>query len=428
VKLTGKASSTNLAVLSGVDDKVTSATGEDNPIYNLLRVRRDIGGQSTLGVAYTDKIDGDNYNRVAAGDGRLVLGQYDVTFQGGASWTRRDAATVSAPIWQLAVNKAGRKFGFTSSVSGIHEDFRAEAGFIARAGVVNASFTPQVRLFGKEGASIESWTGNIAFSGTWDYDRFFDFRSPNDPKIHFGSAFTFRGGWRLSGTLLVESFKYPPNLYADYFIERTTSTGVDTVAYTGTDRLYNLDFWINFATPQFQKFSGGAWVVIGRDENFFEWAPANVVLGQLSAQWRPTEQLRFDLLYNHQQYIRPSDGSNVGLRRIPRLKLEYQISRAIFVRFVGQYDAKFTDDLRDNSRTEDPILLYDADTDTYSPALAATNNNFRIDWLFSYRPNPGTVFFAGYGSTLTEGQSFRFDDLRRRDDGFFVKFSYLWRM
>jgi hypothetical protein len=95
---------------------------------------------------------------------------------------------------------------------------------------------------------------------------------------------------------------------------------------------------------------------------------------------------------------------------------------------VGQYDANFTDDLRDNSRTEDPILLYDASTDTYSPALAVTNNNFRIDWLFSYRPNPGTVFFAGYGSTLTEPQSFRFDDLARQDDGFFVKLSYLWRM
>ena len=60
-------------------------------------------------------------------------------------------------------------------------------------------------------------------------------------------------------------------------------------------------------------------IVFGRDDNFFEWAPANIIVGQVNAQWRPTEQLRVNLLYNHQQYIRPGDGSNVGLRRIPRL-------------------------------------------------------------------------------------------------------------
>src|SRR5689334_20159874 len=31
-----------------------------------------------------------------------------------------------------------------------------------------------------------------------------------------------------------------------------------------------------------------------------------------------------------------------------------------------------------------------------------TSNRLRADWLFSYQPNPGTVLFAGYGSTLTE--------------------------
>ncbi len=113
VKLTGKVSETNVAFLSGVDDKTTSVTGDDNPIYNVLRVRRDIGGQSTLGVAYTDKVDGRDYNRVTAADGRLVLGQYAVTFQGGASVTRSLDETRSAPIWQLNVSRSGRRFRFS---------------------------------------------------------------------------------------------------------------------------------------------------------------------------------------------------------------------------------------------------------------------------------------------------------------------------
>ena len=51
----------------------------------------------------------------------------------------------------------------------------------------------------------------------------------------------------------------------------------------------------------------------------------------------------------------------------------------------------------------------------------------RVD-LFSYEPSPGTVVFAGYGSTLTKPTSFRFSRLERLDDGFFVKLSYLFRM
>jgi hypothetical protein len=53
---------------------------------------------------------------------------------------------------------------------------------------------------------------------------------------------------------------------------------------------------------------------------------------------------------------------------------------------------------------------------------------FRVDWLFSYRPTPGTVFFTGYGSSLTEDDPLAFSRLRRVNDAFFVKASYLLRM
>jgi hypothetical protein len=51
----------------------------------------------------------------------------------------------------------------------------------------------------------------------------------------------------------------------------------------------------------------------------------------------------------------------------------------------------------------------------------------RADWLFSYRPTPGTVVFAGYGNTLTEPDPLALDRLRRVDDAFFVKLSYRFR-
>jgi hypothetical protein len=51
----------------------------------------------------------------------------------------------------------------------------------------------------------------------------------------------------------------------------------------------------------------------------------------------------------------------------------------------------------------------------------------RTDWLFSYRPRPGTVFFAGYGSSLTEPEALAFTQLRRASDGVFLKASLFWQ-
>ena len=429
VKLTGKVSGTNIAFLSGVDDRSTSTTGNERPVHNWVRVRRDLGGQSHLGFAYTDKIDGNNFNRVPSFDGRLVFaGLYSVTFQGAASFTRSDGAVTSAPLWNIAFNRTGRTFGLTASFRGIHPDFSAQGGFIRRHDLVNASISPRVTLFGRTGAMLESFTGSISLSGAWDYDRFMAGNIPDDPKLHFNSAFGLRGGWQMGATVIIESFKYPPTLYSDYVTARTTAVGVDTIPYSGTDRLANLGFIGSLSTPRFQNFSGNFRIIYARDENFYEWAPANVFFLTLDINWRPTEQLRVNALYNHQQYIRTSDLSTVGMRRIPRLKLEYQLSRSIFVRFVGQYDAEVQDSLRDDSRTNDPILFYDSGTDTYVRADREVSNDLRVDWRFSYRPTPGTVFFVGYGSSLNESTAFRFRRIRRLSDGFFLKMSYLFRL
>jgi hypothetical protein len=51
-KLTGKAFGTDLAILSAVDDRATSVTGEEHPVYNILRIQRDLGAQSRLGLVY----------------------------------------------------------------------------------------------------------------------------------------------------------------------------------------------------------------------------------------------------------------------------------------------------------------------------------------------------------------------------------------
>lgn len=430
-KLTGKANNTNIAFLSAVDNKEINLNNLDARYFNALRVRQDLKGQNTVGLTYTDKVDGNHWNRVAAVDGRMVFSKiYSMTYQTGLSFTGDPGETITAPMWRFVASASGRKYGASFTSSGFHGDFNAESGFITRVGVAQMTFVPRVTWFGSEGAAVESFSTGITLDGTWDYDRFTAGTGPNDRKLHGNTSYRFRGGWSGGTSVFYESFKYPDELYTDYFIELQdeNSVPVDTVAYTGTDRLINLGFWTTLNTPQLNTISGNIFFVAGRDDNFFEWASADIYFVTLSLNWTPTDKLRFNFLYNHQQYVRADDKSIVGMRRVPRLKVEYQITPSIFLRLVGQYDSNFVDELRDNSRTDDPILILDRDTGTYNRTAERRSNNFRVDWLFSFRPNPGTVLFFGYGSSLREPNTYRFTDLRRTSDAFFIKLSYLFRV
>ncbi len=137
----------------------------------------------------------------------------------------------------------------------------------------------------------------------------------------------------------------------------------------------------------------------GKDENFYEWSSADIWFVNVGAQWKPTDKLRVEPRYQLQSFQRRSDGSMVGIRKIPRLKVEYQIARPIFVRVVGEYNSDWQDALRDDSRTELPIYIRNGNGG-FDRAAGAVSKTFRADWLFSYQPTPGTVLFAGYGNAL----------------------------
>ena len=429
-KLTGKAFGTDLAVLTAVDDKIGSRTGE-NPIYNLLRVQRDVGSQSRLGLVYTDKIDGDNYNRVAGADARLVFGElYSAQLQLAGSRTRSAGITTSAPLWSARFARNGRTFGLRYSMTGIDESFRAGSGFISRPGIAHANLNHRVTVYGKPRGVVESFTGDVTLDGTWEYRRFVDGEGIQDQKLHFNTNTRLQGGWKLGASLLVESFGYPSDLYGDYALEVPAAggTGLDTVAFTGQPTIPNLDYVLSLDTPEFAHFSGNVFFLWGHDENFYEWASANISWLDLTLDWRPTHKLRVNALYRLQYVGRRTDNSTVNIWRSPRLKVEYQLSRPIFLRLVGEYTTERRDALRDDTRTGAPILIFDSDANTYVRAAPFGRRSFRGDFLFSYQPNPGTVLFAGYGSTLRDPSVLGRADLLRAEDGFFLKLSYLFQM
>ena len=426
-KLTGKVAGTRVAALLAVDGEETSASRRDHPFFNILRLQRDMGAHSRLGLVYTDRIDGPTSNRVAEVDAHFAFASlYALDVQGALSRTH-ETDVRTAPLWQAVAVRNGRRFGFRHAITGLHPDFRAESGFIRRGDIVHANLDHRVTFFGAPKGFWESVSSDVVFDWIWRYHDFA--RGPAlEKKLHFNNNATLRGGWKVGASVLIETFAFDPELYADYALARPTPAGTEILPFTGLPAIDNLDYVFSLSTPEYSSFSGRLEYLWGRDENFFEWSPADIKYLTLVADWRPTDQIRVGAQYQLQSFDRRTDGTSVGSRRIPRLKVEYQLSRAIFFRVVGEYDARRQDALRDDGRTELPIVIRDPVTGNYEPALPSATNRFRVDWLFSYQPTPGTVVFAGYGSTLTEPDGLRFRALRRDSDGFFLKVSYLFRM
>jgi len=428
VKLTGTTFGTDLGLLSAVDQKFASASGTDNPIFNILRAQRSLGRGSRVGLVYTDRIEGDDYNRMAEVDSRLVFKDiYGLNLQLAGSRTRVGGVTTTAPLWLTQFTVQHRVWGLRSLFAGISDDFRDASGFIGRAGIVHSYADPSYTTYGAPGALLQRFTGDIVVDGIWQYQNFIHGRHVQDKKLHFNGNATLRGGWNIGAGYFVESFGYDSALYAGDSLEvPLAGGGLDTVPFTGQPTITNGEYIVQIGTPQWKHFSGGGFFLQGHDENFFEWASADLLLLSVDVSYRPTERLRNSVSYFWQQVNRRTDGSLVNVGRILRTKLEYQLSRPLFVRVVGQYIQDKTDSLRDDSRTGAPILISGPGGLTRS--AASHSNLFHADVLLSYQPVPGTVVFAGYGSNMVDQDAFQFRGLTRTDDAFFVKLSYLFRL
>ncbi|MEP6832024.1 MAG: DUF5916 domain-containing protein [Gemmatimonas sp.] len=427
-KLTGKIAGTNVAFLTALDDTLNSVSTHDHPVFTMLRVQRDITPAARIGVIYTGKEDGDSYNRVGGADFRINMAKiYSAQLQGVWSTTARPKVPIlTAPLWSGSFARQGRTFGARYSLSGVDDDFRTSSGFIGRAAIAHMIVDHRYTLFGKNGALLENTTFDLVMDGTWQYQNFVHRRDAIEKKLHTNVNFAFRGGWRVGASLLLETFGYDPNLFSSYKIERHLGGVIDTVPFTGIARLPNRDYVISLTTPQFKHFGFSGLAIWGRDDNFNEWAPSNIGYYSLSANWRPSGRMRIDGTYDWSYYDRPSDGSRTAETRIPRVKMEYQVSRAFFVRVVGQYTSNTRDALRDDSRTNQPILIRNANG-VYVLTSPEAQNDLQGDVLFSFTPSPGKVFYAGYRSVFNELDPFAFKDISRRNDGFFVKASYLFR-
>ena len=423
-KIAGKIGNTSIGFISAADNTGSSLSNLDPAYVNALRLKRDLSSQNHIGFVYTDRLHNNWSNRVFALDGKIIAkDKYSFRAQGGFSLTNDNIEKGEiAPMWNIAANSSGRKWSSSFSTTGYHSSFNPSVGFIQRGDYVTVSAGPTRRFYGKEGALLEKLSLSYRLVGNWNYDGFLSKDKPDDRRMYPSFAMQFKGGWRFTNFTWIEYFGYPDNFYSNYFIKKENKF----IQYSGTPELFNYGAMLELTTPQLENFSGSFKYGFGRDPNYDEWADGDIYLIETKIKWNPTDQIRLSLRYNQQKNYRSSDKSLVSESRTPRVKMEYQISPSIFLRGVIQYTSRYTDELRDNSRTELPIYLKNKEGE-FIRSTSVENNSLQADFLFSYRPTPGTLVFFGYGSAMTEPERYRFRSFQRKSDGYFLKVSYLFR-
>jgi hypothetical protein len=416
-KLTGKVGGTGIAYLGAVDSRDQSATGT-SPVYTFLRLRRDLGPASTLGLAYADRTDGRAYNRVLGADTRVVWRKiWFSQVQVAEAWTRDPAGARAGTLWTVTFgDRTGRAYGNHFELLGVSAAFRDTSGFVNRVGYVAGRTFNRFTWYGRPGALLEQFTAIVGYAPIWRYEDFGRRGATSEDTLQTTWLATLRGGWALNLTASLDHFSFDPAAYAQYRVDRTT----DTIPFAVPHGLYHLPALAFTGSTPNRTLTATATVAYGATALFAEAAQGRQLSLQASAAWRPTPALRAEVRWAHERLARARDGSRFSTANIPRLKVEYQLGRAVFVRYVGQYFAQDRAALRD-PRTAQPLLV---DGVAAGPVVT---NDFRNDVLFSYKPTPGTVLFLGYGASLTEPEAFRFRDLTRTGDGFFVKASYLFR-
>ena len=419
-KLTGKVGGTGVAYIGAVDDNAFSPTN-DHPIFNLLRLRRDVGASSTVGLAYTDRSEGDASNRVLSADARLIWNKgWFSSGQIAGSWTHDGTGTMDGTLWDATMyDYTGRSYGNHGEFVGVSPDFAALSGFVNRTNVVYGRIFNRFTAYGKPRAFIENATTFLLIQPTWHYNDFFKLRRTFEGSISQQLQVNIRGGWFFSAQWQNTHQRFDSVDYARYSVDTGTAPGGSP--FDLPRGIYNM--WGGIAAISSPNNVVKFDLSLGYESGaiFAEASEGRALNLYTNLEWRPTSALRLAAQFPHQRITRVRDGSWFSTANIPRLKVEYQLTRSIFFRYVGQYFAQERDTLRD-ARTGAPLLIDSV------PQPRKPDSDFRNDFLFSYKPVPGTVLFFGYGTSLTEQDPLSFRRLTRASDGFFLKASYLFRL
>ena len=437
-KLTGKVGGLKVAYLGALDDSpISFGDGENRALFNLARVRADIGAGSAIGFLYTDRsmIGEATFNRVASADARLLFGRsLSLTTQVAGSWTRDagevdagadgagadDAGTEFGALWYASLRQSGRSFGWEVTAEDVGTGFLTKTGFIRRVGDIRTRASARVNLFTPPGSNLQSIGLEARFEGFFDHSDFWsgEQMSPFEREIQMETRLSFRGNRSITFTARNGYFRFRPENYEGYEVELPDGS---RESFTLPEPLTNM--WAGAVRARYRvsssvQINGSAAV---RETPIFGEASRGVELRvSPSVDLRPTASWLLNLSYTLSRLRRQDDDTFFSSADIPRLRTQYQFSKALFARVILQYDLSEREAQRDPT-TGRPLIIGS------EPSANEQRGRFLTQLLVSYEPSPRTVFFIGWSRQMEGDRTLRLSQMDPINEGFFAKLSYLYR-
>jgi len=377
---------TNLLIPGSQGSRLASIA-EENAVA-VLRLRRDVGKNSAIGLLVTDRQGQGRYeNRVAGIDGLFRFTDSDnLRFQFLGSQTRYPdelARQLGQPqgdfddvAYRLAYRHNSRGWNGYATYESIGTDFRADLGFMPRGD----------RSFWVAGIERQWWGEEGDFwSRLWvgsDYDVTED----------------------QSGQLLEREFETWGSLLGPL-------QSFASVRYGRRERFFNgRSFEESFRQIYFElRPTGdvffGMFARRGDNIDFAGTRPGKQLLLEPQVRWNAGIRLKLSL--NHTFDRLDVDGGTLFTANLSEVRAVYQFNRRMFVRLISQF------------------LDLERDPSLYAFPVDARSQDLLNELLVSYKLNARTAFFAGYSDNYRSDDRF---DLVQTNRTLFMKIGYAWVM
>lgn len=423
VRLTGKVGHYAIGTLFSDDQSPGESVAPNDPLagknarFSVVRINRDVGRQSTIGMIYTDREFAGSHNRVGGVDGHFKFTpNWTLDWQGVTSATTLPGNLRSAgPAYKFHLQRTGYQFYYDLNYEDLSTGFNTETGFLGEntvdrfvpytRSIPRPALRPDFRGLGQfityrfrpEGKTLISWGPNLYVDPVWDH-------AGNPLDEYYDTGLTFE----LTGQTYFELYQA-----GDHELLRPQDFSV-----LPSNRTYvHQHKGVYLGSQYYQPFTFSAQYEWGTDVNFVPPAGkapvlANLTHAQALLTLRPFTKLEVDNTYILERLTSRQGGASIFDNHIIRSKWNWQFSPRLGVRTILQYNS---------------ILPNQALT-----SLQPTKQ-FNADFLVSYIVNPWTALYVGYNSdqqninlipTSTGSELLRTNRFLNDGRQFFVKFSY----
>jgi hypothetical protein len=380
VKLSGKLAKKDSIALIFAADEFPVSLGSPDPTekdayFSIVRYKRALSQDSSLGLIFTDREHEGRLNRVVGPDGQIRIGQSSMlSFHALGSFTRASNESPRQDGHALGFDYLydTRDWNIRLGAQDLSPDFETDAGYLIRNGLTRAraliapKFYPRSKVVLQLTPSLSTSQLRDKFSGLWE--------TANSLSLGSNMARTTRASVTYSyATEIFLGQKFDISGWSALLRSQITKEFYVQITYRDGKT-------IRYSEQPFQGYGKRALAALG---------------------YQPSENFNWTFSFTFSDLFRDSTGEKIYDYTIIRNRLVYQVNKYLFFRAIVEYNSY--------------------------------HRQLLTDLLASFLYIPGTVIQLGYGSLYDrlrweDGAYVNADRFLETRRGIFFKASYLWRL